>query len=83
MTIELYFIINALFYNEEYLSELFKSNEEDNFFSFIPGRVNQYIYTSVVSGIISYFMSYFFIEENKIKRIFVRNKREEVKMKYE
>ena len=33
MTIELYFVINALFYNEEYLSELFNSKEEESFFS--------------------------------------------------
>ena len=83
MTIELYFVINALFYNEEYLSELFNSTKKENFFSFIPRRFNQYIYTSAVSGIISYFMGYFFIDEIKIKRIFVRNKREELKMKYE
>ena len=83
MTIELYFVINALFYNEEYLSELFNSTKKENFFSFIPRRFNQYIYTSAVSGIISYFMSYFFIDEIKIKRIFIRNKKQELKMKYE
>ena len=83
MTIELYFVINALFYNEEYLSELFNSKKKDTFFSFIPRRINQYIYTSAVSGIISYLISYFFVEEIKIKRIFSRNKYDEMKLKFE
>ena len=83
MTIELYFVINALFYNEEYLSELFNSKEKDSFFSFIPRRLNQYIYTSAVSGIISYLMGYFFIDEVKLRRIFIRNKSDEMKLKYE
>ena len=83
MTIELYFVINALFYNEEYLSNLFNSKEEETFFSFIPRRVNEYIYTSAVSGIISYLIGYFFIEEVKLKRIFSRNKLDEAKLKYE
>ena len=85
MTIELYFIINALFYNEEYLSELFNSEEEeDEFFSFVPRRFNQFVYTSAVSGIISYLIGYFFVEEDKIKRIFKRNKEEDnLKLKYE
>ena len=83
ITIELYFVITALFYNEEYLSELFNSSEEDNFFSFVPRRINQFIYTSAVSGIISYLIGYFFVEEGKLKRIFIRNKEEYLKMKYE
>ena len=81
MTIELYFVINALFYNEEYLSELFNSNEEEYFFSFVPRRLNQFIYTSAVSGIISYLVGYFFVEEIKLKKIYIRNKTDEAKLK--
>ena len=73
MTIELYFVINALFYNEEYLSELFNSNKKDSFFSFVPRRFNQLVYIYVISGIISYLIGFFFVEEEKIKRIFRRN----------
>ena len=83
ITIELYFVINALFYNEEYLSELFNSNEEESFFSFVPRRFNQFMYTSAVSGIISYLVGYFFVDETKLKKIFIRNKTEELRMKYE
>ena len=83
MTIELYFVINALFYNEEYLSTLFNSNKKDSFFSFVPRRFNQFFYSSAVSGIISYLIGYFFVEEEKIKRIFIRNKHENIKLKYD
>ena len=83
MTIELYFVINALFYNEEYLSELFNSKQKDTFFSFVPRRFNQFVYTSMVNGVISYLIGYFFIEEDKIKRIFIRNKNDKAKMNYE
>jgi len=83
ITIELYFVINALFYNEEYLSELFNSNKEELFFSFVPRRFNQFMYTSAVSGIISYLVGYFFVDETKLKKIFIRNKTEELRMKYE
>ena len=83
MTIELYFVINALFYNEEYLSQLFNSKKKDSFFSFVPRRFNQFVYTSMVNGVISYLIGYFFIEEDKIKRIFIRNKNDKVKIMYE
>ena len=83
ITIELYFVINALFYNEEYLSDLFHSTEEEKFFSFVPRRFNEFAYISAVSGIITYLIGYFFIEEEKLKRIFLRNKGDEIKMRYE
>ena len=83
MTIELYFVINALFYNEDYLTNLFYSTEEEKFYSFIVRRINHFIYTSTVSGIISYFVGYVFIEEEKIKKIFRRNKEGDMKLQYE
>ena len=83
MTIELYFVINAMFYNEDYLTDLFYSTEEEKFYSFIKRRFNHFIYTSAVSGIISYFVGYVFIDEEKIKKIFRRNKEGELKLKYE
>ena len=44
LKIEIYFVSNALFYNDEYLSEIFNSNEEEKFFSFVPRRINHFIY---------------------------------------
>ena len=70
-------------YNEEYLSELFNSNEPEHFFSFVPRRLSQFFYTSVVSIIISFLIGFFSIEEEKIKRIFIRFKKDDSKIKIE
>ena len=76
-------VINGLFYNEEYLSELFNSNKPEYFFSFVPRRIAELFYASSVSTIISYLIGCFSIEEEKIKRIFVRFNKDEIKVKYE
>ena len=83
ITIELYFVINALFYNEEYLSELFNSNEPEQFFSFVRRRIPEFVYTSAVSIIITYLIDFFSVEEEKIRRIFIRFRKDEIKLKYE
>ena len=83
ITIELYFTITALFYNEDYLTDLFYSTEEEKFFSFVSRRFNQFMYSMAVSGIITYLVGFFFVEENKIKKIFIRNRQSDLKMKYE
>ena len=83
MVIELYLAINALFYNEDYLSELFYMNEKDSFFDFVPRRLDHFIYTSAVSNIITYLIDYFFMEEKKIKKIIIRNKEDINKIKSE
>ena len=82
-TIELYLVINGLFYNEDYLSELFYKNEKDSFFDFVPRRIVHFIYTSTVSNIITYLIDYFFVEEKKVKKIFIRNKEDINKIKSE
>ena len=47
LKIEIYFVSNALFYNDEYLSELFNSKEEEKFFSFVQRRINHFIYSKI------------------------------------
>lgn len=66
MTIELYFIVNALFYTEDYLSERYNSTEEESFFSFIPNRINEFIYVSCINGVIAYLISYIFDNEETL-----------------
>ena len=81
--IKLYFVVNALFYTEEYLSEISNIDEKDSFFAFVPRRINHFFYIYGVVGIISYIIDFFFIEEKKIKKIFIRNKEGEMKIKYD
>ena len=83
LTIELYLVVNALFYNEEYLSDLFNSNKKENFFSFVPRRISHFIYASEVNMIISFLIGLFYTEEDKLKRIFVRFYNDSLKIKHE
>ena len=75
LTLELYFTVNALFYNEDYLSELFHTNKKEKIYSFIPRRLNHFVYISLVNGIISYLFGFFSENEENLERIFKKIKR--------
>ena len=81
--IDLYLLINGLFFNEEYISEIFHSEKEENFFTFIPRSVDRIFYTTLVRGIIGYVIIFVFVEERKIKGIFKREKDSIVILKYQ
>jgi hypothetical protein len=83
LDIDLYFLINALFFNEEFISKIFHSNKKENFFSFIPRCINRFFYITFVGVIINYLIEYFFIEEKILKEIFKREKESEIILKYE
>lgn len=82
-TIELYFVINALFYTQKYLSKILFIEGKDSFFAFIPRRINYFIYIFTTIEIISYFIEYFFTEEKKIKKLFIRNKKGKINLNVE
>ena len=81
--IELFFVINALFYSQEYLSELLFIEGKDSFFSFVPRKINHFIYIYTIIGIISYFIEYFFTGGKKIKKLFIRNKKGNINLNEE
>ena len=83
VTICLYFLVNALFYTEEYLSKILYIEENDSFLAFVPRRFNHFIYIYAVVGIMTYAIGFFFIEERKIKKMFLRNKEVDIKLKYD
>ena len=75
LNLVLYIVVNGLFFSEVYISELFNIKEEDeNFFSFLPRSIDRLFYATVVSVIIGYLVDCFFIEEQKIKNIFKRER---------
>ena len=74
LDIDLYLFVNALFFNEDYISEVFHSNKEEKFFTFIPRSFDRFFYTTLVGVIISYIIDCFFVEEKKIKGVFKREK---------
>ena len=81
--IDLYLLVNGLFFNEEYISEIFHSKEEENFFTFIPRSVERIFYTTLVRVIIGYVIIFIFVEEKKIKGIFKREKDSIIILKYQ
>ena len=72
--IDLIFIINGLFFSEDYISQVYHLEKEEKFFSFIPRSINRLIYTFFAGTIIQFLINCFFIPEKKIKRIFIREK---------
>ena len=83
LNIILYLFINALFFNENYVSEIFNSKKEEKFFTFIPRSYNRFIYTPLLGGIVNYIIDCFFIEEKNIKGIFRREKNNMITLNYE
>ena len=82
LNIDLYFVVCGLFFSEAYISELYNINEkEENFFSFIPRFIDKIIYTTLVTGFIGYLTDFFFLNENKIKGIFKREKENKIVLK--
>jgi hypothetical protein len=74
LNIALYFVVNGLFFSESFISELYHTKEDESFFSFIPRTIDKVIYTTLVSIFIGYMTDFFFLDENKIKGIFKRDK---------
>ena len=82
LNINLYLVVNGLFFSESYISELYHINDEnENFLSFIPRNIDKIIYTSIVGVVINYIADFFFLSENKIKGIFKREKNNKVILK--
>ena len=84
LNINLYFVINGLFFNENYIGKIYNANDdEENFFSYLSRSFNNFIYGTLVSFIINIIIDCIFIEEKKIKRIFLREKDDQLQLKYE
>ena len=79
----LYFVINALFINDEYISEIYYLENKENFFSFIPRSINRFVYTTIVSILIEFLVGFFFVEEKKLKKLFLREKEDRIIIKKE
>ena len=83
LNVVLYFVINGLFYSEEYVSDLFNSDDEEHFFSFFPRSIKRFIYTTIVGEIISIIVDFVAFDENKVKRLFRREKKNTLQIRYE
>ena len=82
LQIDLYLVVNGLFFNEEYVSQIFHSENTDNFSSIIQRSIDRFFYTTLVGVIVEYIVDFFFIEEKKIKKLFIREKENILIIKY-
>jgi len=82
LNIDLYLIINGLFFNENYISDLLNSND-DTISSFINRILDRIVDITITGVIINYIIEFFFVEDNKIKKLFKREKENELILKYE
>ena len=83
INIDLYFLINGLFINEDYISEIYHSKDNESIFSFIKRTNNNLFYISTISAFSGYLINCFFFEEKKIKNIFMREKTNQFNIKRE
>ena len=81
LDIEICFVVNAMFINEDYVSKIFHSKSKDNFFSFFPRAIDRIFYSIVASIIVSYFIGCLFVEESKIKGVLKREKNDIINLK--
>ena len=83
LNVDLYFLVNGFFFSESYVSERFHDESKESFFSFIPRAISRFFYTTCVSVIVTLVVDCIFIEEKKIKGVFLREKEDPFTMKYE
>ena len=83
LNIDLYFVINGLFFNEDYISEVYHSEEKEQFFDFISRTNYNLFYTSMVGALVEYMINCFFVEEQKFKNLFKREKDNELRLRSE
>ena len=83
LNIDLYFVVNGLFFSETYISQLFNSEEEETFFSFVPRSISRFFYATLVGLVVGIIVDCIFIEEKKIRKIFLREKDDPMQLKYE
>ena len=83
LNIILYFAVNGLFFSEDYISELFHSDEEEKFFSFFSRSIDRFFYATLVGTFIGIIMDCIFVEEKKVKRVFIREQTDILKLKYQ
>ena len=83
LNLNLYFVVNGLFFSEEYISELYFSNEEETFFSYFPRSIGRFFYATLVGVVIGFIIDCIFVDEKKVKRIFLREKENTMHLRYE
>ena len=83
LTIELYFLINGLFYSDSYISEVFNSTEEETLFRFVSRSYDRFLYSTIVGNIIEYIIKFLLVEEIQLKKLFLKKMKDKLVLRYE
>ena len=83
LNIDLYFLINGLFFSDSYISELFNSTKKENVFSFIPRSIGRFVYSVLIGNIIMHIVRFFFVEELRVKKILLKKGEKFLTLRYE
>ena len=83
LILDLYLVVNAFFINEEDVSKKYHDDENQTFWVFLSNVIKRVIYTELVGEIISMIISCIFIEEKRVKGLFLREKDNLLRMRFE
>ena len=83
LSLDLDFVINGIFFGEDYISERYHDTSEEKFFSFLSRTLERFLYCESIGGIILSISQSCFLEEKKIKGIYEREKDNELKLQNE
>ena len=78
-----FLLINGLLFGEDYLVDLYNSGKDENFFSFISRSITNFVYLFVIIQLLNEIVDCLFVEEKKLKNIFIRGKNDIKKIKTE
>ena len=82
LDLDLYLFINALFINDDFVSDIFHSTKKEKFFSFLTRCFDRIFYTTLVGVIVNNIIECFFLQDKKIKGILKRGKCDLLIIKY-
>ena len=82
VVLDFYLVINALMYNEDFISEIYHSNKNENFFYFLNNSFSRLFSVSIITGVIRFLIEFYFVDEKKLKKIFSLNKKKNNNIKY-
>ena len=74
LNLVMYMVVNGLFYGEEVISQIYHIEGEESFFGYFPRSIIRFLYSTIVGVVIGYIIDCFFIDEKKMKKIFIREK---------
>ena len=83
LNINLYFLINGLFYSESYISEVFNSKKQEKMFSFFTRSIYRFTYCTVVGHIIGSIMQILTVDEIKIVNILQKKGKSPLDLRFE